>query len=147
MNSWMKTYAHSSQWQTWQGASWLIHPFVLSYILPEVTCSTNKCVIGLYAGVTCCIHKLIATLCHPYAFISRSSFTLGGISPGRRHVSSACRLDYPLPTSPPPGHCALYHIAVIWGNISPKQRIRSITGREEAKHTQNGHPQVTDTRL
>lgn len=60
---------------------------MLSYILPRLTQNTNKCVIGLYAGVTCCIHKLIGnTLCHPDTFIGRSGFTDHSFGPTAARV-------------------------------------------------------------
>lgn len=105
LNSWWRFLVRSSWRQKWRRASWLIYLPVLSYILRRLTQNTNKCVIGLYAGVTCCIHKLIGnTLCHPDTFISRSGFTDRSSGPTAARVIRVSAWLKAVPR-------ALYHIA------------------------------------
>ena len=82
-------------WQNWQQASWLnFYLSVLTYSLSWDALNTNKCVIGLYVGVTCCIHKLIGILI--VILTHSSTYWISHIPAFVRqwHVPSECLLDY-----------------------------------------------------
>lgn len=129
LNSWWR-FLVRSRWQKWRHASWSVYLPVLSYILRRLTQNTNKCVIGLYAGVTCCIHKLIGnTLCHPDTFISSSGFTDHSLGPTAARVVRVCAWLKAV-------RRALSHIACnLRKYIRQTRCIRSISGWEESKRT------------
>lgn len=109
---------------------------MLSYILPWVTCSTNKCVIGLYAGVSCCIHKLIATL--RVVFTPSSADQVSHLAASARD-SGTCRPcvcsikpHLPHPTPPPLGQIASYCCNLRKYSTKALRKIHFRMGRGQA---------------
>lgn len=120
-------FHHTNSIPTPELAAGVTMNFSFSLFRPGWHPTQVRCVIGLYAGVTCCIHKLIGTLIVILTCSSTARISLPLCEPARVTWVTIRSL------------AIIYHIAVMWGNIQ-QARHAAFCGCRRARRHQRGPP-------